>query len=94
MTIIGTNRSFADFQSIVFELINISWEDFCKKVVCQEEYIQYIGISSMPWGTTTKRLFHGEVTKVDIKDDFHLRIEYQDGDISEFYNTGKQNMLK
>lgn len=92
MIIIATNRNIKDFQSIVFELINISWDEFCEKVINEEEYIQHIGISSMEWGTTTKRLHHGAVTKVDIKDDFHLRVHYQNGDISEFYNIGKQNI--
>lgn len=87
MVIIATNKNDKDFQSIVFEVNGLTWEEFCEKVINEEEYINYIGKSSMNFGSTTKRLYHGSVVK-EKHDEFHLKVNYVNDDISMFYKTG------
>lgn len=87
MSVIGTNRNDSDFQHIIFDLKGISWNKFCDKVIKCEEYIDDIVNSSIPFGTTTISKFKGAVTKIQIHDDIHIRVQYQNGDIMEFYKV-------
>lgn len=89
MFIICTNIKRKDFQNIIFEIEGLTWDGFCEKVINCEDFINYIVNTSMEWGSTTIRKYRGKVNEINIKDDIHMRIEYEDGSISEYYKLDK-----
>lgn len=91
MEIVCTNKNRVDFQSVVFELKDITWDNFMNKVKNNEEFIQHIGKSSIPFGKTTKRLYHGSVSGFTNKQE-HFEVVYEDGSISTYCKTGLESL--
>lgn len=93
MVIIGTSQNKEDFQSIVFEVNNLTWDEFKTKIIHGEEFINHIGKSSMSWGNTTKRKCHGRVFCVSNNDEWHLKVTYMDSSVNMFFKTDLANII-
>lgn len=90
MFIIQTNRNYQDFQSYMYEIKNQTWDEFKEYILNKEDFTAKI-VNSI----YDNFEFHmGKVKKENINscrinDEFHLRVIFNDGSISEYMLVNK-----
>lgn len=83
MVIIQTNMNFKDFQSLIYEVDGLTWDEFKHHILKNIDYKKYIKGSSMQFGQTTCR--KRSVDKILVNDEFHLGVRYDNKSRSGFY---------
>lgn len=83
MVVIQTNMNFKDFQSMIYEVDGLTWDELKHCILNNIDYKKYIKGSSMQLGETTcrKRL----VDKILVNNEFHLGVRYDNKSRSGFY---------
>ena len=83
MFIIQTNRNNIDFQSYMYEIKKQNWEEFKEYIVSSEDFTSKIvnsTLSNKPSRTKTDK----KVIRVNINDDHHLEVVFEDNVISSY----------
>ncbi|NFH01342.1 hypothetical protein FC831_13825 [Clostridium botulinum] len=92
MFIIQTNRNSQDFQSYMYEIKKQTWEEFKEYILSNEDFTSKIvnftyDNFDVHIGKTKKE----NINSCRIDDDFHLRVIFNDGGVSEYMLVNKIN---